>query len=142
MSEKLASLKNFCKCTGRRRGRSKKHVLMQEPGVAEFLKPAIVKNKTQSIMPSSQLHFEAWKFKKITDLSKCDRVFHELYMLRDPLNDWISFLLPTHSIRRISAICHDRDDDAPPQFLGRIHRRISGSERSLFKWEGNGSRLP
>jgi hypothetical protein len=75
MSEKVSSRKIFCKRTGTRRGRRRKDVLMQEPGVAEFHNPAIVKNKTQSIMPSSELHFESWKFKKITDLSKCDSVF-------------------------------------------------------------------
>jgi hypothetical protein len=48
---------------------------MQEPGVAEFRKPVIVKNKTPPIMLSSSLHFEARKFKKITDLSKYDRAF-------------------------------------------------------------------
>jgi hypothetical protein len=75
MSEKLASLKIFCKRTRTRRGRRREPVLMQESGVAEFRRPAIVKNKTQPIIYSSSLHFEAWNSKKITDLLKCDRVF-------------------------------------------------------------------
>jgi hypothetical protein len=53
MIEELASLKFFCKRTGAKRGRRRKHVLMPEPGVAEFRRPAIVKNKTQPIMSSS-----------------------------------------------------------------------------------------
>jgi hypothetical protein len=49
MSEKLASLKIFCRRPGTRRSRRRQHVLMQEPGVAEFRKPALVRTRLNQL---------------------------------------------------------------------------------------------